>query len=318
VLIGSVSSSRLNRHSMDTTPTARRAYGRFPRRADLDDAASVAATLDPVDAAELAPIAQGSGNGHSSDTYTIPGRSPPQHTGFESRLHYTSSPDGSGEDEIHDYLSAPLRYWEASASTYGGPGMPVYLPAEERVRQQQLLRGSLPGKRVASVKALASLQTVKIADLPENERSCIICYNEFGVENPEGINEAPLRLPKCKHVFGDHCIKKWFEESDSCPYCRDRLPSESQYRRQHALAGSFANYHAFMPHRHVSRGELVNRATPGGSTTASTSLMDLYDSPAYHRRDGESRRRRNRHGSLRGSPPSSVCEAPFQRERQGH
>ena len=54
----------------------------------------------------------------------------------------------------------------------------------------------------------------------------MICYNEFGVENPEGINEAPLRLPNCKHVFGDHCIKKWFEESDSCPYCRDKVPSE--------------------------------------------------------------------------------------------
>jgi hypothetical protein len=59
---------------------------------------------------------------------------------------------------------------------------------------------------------------------------CIICYNDFGVENPEGINEAPLRLPRCKHVFGDHCIKKWFEESDSCPYCRDKVPSEPQFR----------------------------------------------------------------------------------------
>lgn len=54
----------------------------------------------------------------------------------------------------------------------------------------------------------------------------MICYNDFGVENPEGINEAPLRLPGCKHIFGDHCIKKWFEESDSCPYCRDKVPSE--------------------------------------------------------------------------------------------
>jgi len=41
--------------------------------------------------------------------------------------------------------------------------------------------------------------------------------------------EAPLRLPNCKHVFGDHCIKKWFEESDSCPYCRDKVHSEPAY-----------------------------------------------------------------------------------------
>lgn len=57
----------------------------------------------------------------------------------------------------------------------------------------------------------------------------MICYNDFGVASPEGINEAPLRLPKCKHVFGDHCIKKWFAESDSCPYCRDKLPSVMQH-----------------------------------------------------------------------------------------
>jgi hypothetical protein len=55
---------------------------------------------------------------------------------------------------------------------------------------------------------------------------CIICYNDFGVASPEGVNEAPLKLPKCGHVFGDHCIKKWFEESDSCPYCRDKVHSE--------------------------------------------------------------------------------------------
>ena len=57
---------------------------------------------------------------------------------------------------------------------------------------------------------------------------CVICYNDYGVQNPEGVNEAPLRLPKCKHVFGDHCIKKWFEENDTCPYCRDKVHSEPQ------------------------------------------------------------------------------------------
>ncbi|KAI0405000.1 hypothetical protein F4802DRAFT_210133 [Xylaria palmicola] len=90
----------------------------------------------------------------------------------------------------------------------------------------RFLRGNACGKRVASRKAIASLQSVDIADLPESERSCVICYNDFGVENPEGINEAPLRLPKCKHIFGDHCIKKWFQEADSCPYCRDKVHSE--------------------------------------------------------------------------------------------
>ncbi|KAM3077039.1 hypothetical protein ACMFMF_004953 [Clarireedia jacksonii] len=54
--------------------------------------------------------------------------------------------------------------------------------------------------------------------------------------NPEGISEDPIRLPKCKHIFGLGCIKKWFEENDSCPYCRDKIPSESARKlmfRQH-------------------------------------------------------------------------------------
>ncbi|KAI0478826.1 hypothetical protein GGR56DRAFT_344541 [Xylariaceae sp. FL0804] len=104
--------------------------------------------------------------------------------------------------------------------------------AEETRHLQQMLRGSVSTRRVASRGALAALQSVDISDLPKNERSCVICYNEFGVENPEGINEAPLRLPKCKHVFGDYCIKKWFEDSDSCPYCRDKVPSQPAYRFQ--------------------------------------------------------------------------------------
>ncbi|KAI0142792.1 hypothetical protein GGR57DRAFT_378290 [Xylariaceae sp. FL1272] len=94
-----------------------------------------------------------------------------------------------------------------------------------------VFRSSRPAKRVASKKAIASLQSVDLADLPESEKTCVICYNDFGVENPEGINEAPLRLPKCRHVFGDHCIKKWFEDSDSCPYCRDKVHSEFQQSR---------------------------------------------------------------------------------------
>ncbi|KAI8951039.1 hypothetical protein F4801DRAFT_306160 [Xylaria longipes] len=104
--------------------------------------------------------------------------------------------------------------------------------------------------RVASKKALASLQSVDIADLPE---TCVICYNEFGVANPEGINEAPLRLPKCKHVFGDHCIKKWFQESDSCPYCRDKVHSEPQMppRRSHPGFRFIPPYHITAQHLHL-------------------------------------------------------------------
>ncbi|KAI0020585.1 hypothetical protein F4780DRAFT_366758 [Xylariomycetidae sp. FL0641] len=117
---------------------------------------------------------------------------------------------------------------------------------EERLRAQQILRGAVTGRRIASKKAIASLQSVDVSELPESERTCVICYNDFGVANPEGINEAPLRLPKCKHVFGDHCIKKWFEDSDSCPYCRDKVPSEPQFRH-----GSPQGVYRFLRQHHL-------------------------------------------------------------------
>jgi hypothetical protein len=110
-----------------------------------------------------------------------------------------------------------------------GVRRPGPIDDDELQRELQVYRGSVSTKMVASRAALQSLQSVNVSDLPEGERTCVICYNEYGIESPEGINEAPLRLPKCQHVFGDHCIKKWFEDSDNCPYCRDKLPGEARH-----------------------------------------------------------------------------------------
>lgn len=222
---------------------------------------------------------------------------------------------------------------ERSPSGYGfleflGSGMP-----EDRVRAQQLLRGTMTAKRVASKTAIASLQSIKISDLPQSDRVCVICYNDYGVQNPEGINEAPLRLPKCKHVFGDHCIKKWFEENDTCPYCRDKVPSEpqggrfSQNRTPHHMLQFLHQQHAHMQmmrryQQNQSResnlsGSSDNHSRFGRSLNHHGALVDLYTPggrlpawPAYplERRspgndaDNARRRPRARHGPQRTSP----------------
>ncbi|KAI0393521.1 hypothetical protein F5Y17DRAFT_458870 [Xylariaceae sp. FL0594] len=134
---------------------------------------------------------------------------------------------------------------------------PGVMPNWELARTTQIAR-----KRVASKRALESLQSVEIATLPESERTCVICYNDFGVASSEGINEAPLRLPNCKHVFGDYCIKKWFEESDTCPYCRDKVHSELQstvsIRRSFPAAmRSMARFHTFGQHGRL--GQIRNQ-----------------------------------------------------------
>lgn len=119
---------------------------------------------------------------------------------------------------------------------------------EAEARRVQLLRGSLIKKMVASKAALESLEPVKITDLPASERcefntrgtwciamltcgykACVICYNEYETSSPEGICESPVRLPNCRHIFGNECIRTWLKDSDSCPYCRDKLHSEPKH-----------------------------------------------------------------------------------------
>lgn len=201
---------------------------------------------------------------------------------------------------------------------------------EDHVRAAQFMRGSVTTKYVASSSAIQSLQSVPIAELSESERTCVICYNEFGVETPEGVKEAPLRLPKCKHVFGDHCIKKWFEESDSCPYCRDKVPHEPRitsthpnfdryYRnRGHVNLGGLVGYAGYMRDRDASLAQDDPNRSQGSGSSHGERRSPPTDS-------GESRRRiRPRTGvqgpgsptfnSSRPRPVSSTYEG----SRRGH
>lgn len=59
--------------------------------------------------------------------------------------------------------------------------------------------------------------------------------------------ETPVRLPKCKHVFGDSCVKKWLEDAYCCPYCRDELPSESRL----PIARQFLNVIRLQENLHI-------------------------------------------------------------------
>ncbi|KAI1866082.1 uncharacterized protein JN550_007771 [Neoarthrinium moseri] len=233
----------------------------------------------------------------------------------------SSEPSSDEDSDPSDLETSTLRMLESISA-----GGPAFSGPDGGLRAAQLLRGTAAGKRVASKTAIASLESVKLSDLPESERTCIICYNDFGTQTPEGINEAPLRLPKCKHVFGDHCIKKWFEESDSCPYCRDKVPSEAQFRHTHPQAiFQYMRQHQIHTHRHQREAGSRDRAGENGGSPPFPMITDFHDfgnrradlqvlrNSAWQyaeRRSppnefGEGRRRtRARHGSLRGSPPS--------------
>ncbi|CCC06232.1 unnamed protein product [Sordaria macrospora k-hell] len=94
--------------------------------------------------------------------------------------------------------------------------------AAQMIRARQMARGQ-SSKKVASKKAIDSLEPVNVADLPESDGSklpyrpsvaeitesnfslpaCDICYNDYGTMSPEGITEQPLRIPMCKHPASD-------------------------------------------------------------------------------------------------------------------
>ena len=70
-------------------------------------------------------------------------------------------------------------------------------------------------------------RVLKINSLPKEDRVCSICYYEFGQRSRDGVREEPCSLLPCKHIFGSHCIGKWFIRSRRCPYCRAPLRKSS-------------------------------------------------------------------------------------------
>lgn len=127
---------------------------------------------------------------------------------------------------------------------------------------------AMPQKPKISEKVLKSLipTTKDELEAAGEEIQCIICYNDFGVTNPEGVTEQPLRLPQCKHVFGDVCIRQWFEDNSTCPYCRDKLPVETVDRRalamEHLIAFHAANGPGMLSQAQV-RDTIAARAESG-------------------------------------------------------
>jgi hypothetical protein len=88
------------------------------------------------------------------------------------------------------------------------------------------------------------------------------------------LKEKAVRLPKCRHIFGDICIKKWIGEQDTCPYCRDKLPSEINVKKS-----AISDYRAVSEYR-AQRMRVLNRrqayAPESDSSYESPSLGPLF------------------------------------------
>lgn len=82
--------------------------------------------------------------------------------------------DGDSNDShLQDMYVQQLGATAAMAQANREAGRREELEArrEERIRQQQLFRGAMTNKRIASRTAISSMESVDIASLPELERS---------------------------------------------------------------------------------------------------------------------------------------------------
>lgn len=76
---------------------------------------------------------------------------------------------------------------------------------------------------------LDGLRVVETATLPEDERSCPVCSNEYddstpiaaGSSSEEGPEKEPALRLRCNHLVGKSCLRIWLGGGNkTCPFCR--------------------------------------------------------------------------------------------------
>lgn len=223
-----------------------------------------------------------------------------------------------GDDDMGSEMSAELSppYWvHTQASTRQLEDDAAMLEDEQaffaqsmRAAHRQHARKSA-GFRVS----IAALESLQVADLPEGERMCPICYNDYGVEGPEGINEAPLRIPRCRHIFGDHCIKKWLTQKHTCPYCRDTVPGQPDSDHASSSGGSETSETQSRPR---PSGSALSEAMLNMMGPEAQSITTLADAAQYRWMQSIQRAEQLRRASARAHPHPSDSEDQHRRTRQ--
>ncbi|EEB05538.1 sir antagonist [Schizosaccharomyces japonicus yFS275] len=123
-----------------------------------------------------------------------------------------------------------------------------------------------PIKRVAK-ETWDSFEKVAPEDL--EDKTCPICYDEMGTGAEDGENA--IRMP-CNHVFGDKCLKQWLDTHDTCPLCRQTVPSES-------VQGSPAPMVILIPHRREEEHVNVADGAAADANAAAGQGESLFTAP---------------------------------------
>jgi hypothetical protein len=67
-----------------------------------------------------------------------------------------------------------------------------------------------------------SLTILETPSTPADDCAICTCPIYSGSHSPSPA-EPGLRITSCGHVLGATCALKWFEEHNSCPFCRKQL-----------------------------------------------------------------------------------------------
>lgn len=78
-------------------------------------------------------------------------------------------------------------------------------------------------KHYAVSRRLQRVPPVTKEELEKDEIVCTICYEH--IKKPKGTRRLP-----CLHAFHESCLRQWFEEHTTCPYCRRDLLQEAPTR----------------------------------------------------------------------------------------
>jgi hypothetical protein len=66
------------------------------------------------------------------------------------------------------------------------------------------------------------MKVVPPGKIPHEHGKCPICWGSFAVTSGgEACSGGSPRMLPCGHIFGQRCIARAFETSNSCPYCRE-------------------------------------------------------------------------------------------------
>lgn len=155
-----------------------------------------------------------------------------------------------------------------------GPGL------EELFEQLSAGTTTRRGPPPAPRSSIDALPTIKIAQrhLRSSDSNCAVCKDEFELG-------AEAKQMPCNHIYHSDCIVPWLVQHNSCPVCRQELPSatSSQNRTTTRNNRSSSNerrspFSSFWPFR--SSGSTSNSTHNRGSSASNSDGTD--ENHNYH------------------------------------